>query len=53
MKFLPFTTIRRLVTGLAEPLRARGGDFSGSFVRSLDSSHPGSLNPIPISSDEF
>ena len=55
MKFLPFTTIRRLVTGLAEPLCARGGDFwlRGSFVRSLDGFQPGSLNPIPISSDEF
>ena len=53
MKFLPFTTIRRLVTGLAEPLRARGGDFSGSFVRWVDGFQPGSLNPIPSSSYEF
>ena len=50
MKFLPSTAIRRLVTGLAEPFCARGGDFSGSFVRSLDGSHPGFLNPTPSSS---
>ena len=56
MKFLPFTTIRRLVTGLAEPLCARGGDSQrgrlGALVPWISDFQP-DLNPSHTSPDEF
>jgi hypothetical protein len=45
--------IQKPFSPLADSFCARGGDFSGSFVQSVDGFHPGSLNPIPISSYEF